>query len=78
MKRLFSGRSMIVPLTLRSCHPESVPEDFTVSFSVFDRRTKLPYNKFTLQSHNISYPLLLQLIFPQFWPQKDEVNVPSI
>jgi hypothetical protein len=45
MKRLFSGRSMIVPLPLCSCHPESVPEDLTVSFSVFDHREQIGVNK---------------------------------
>ena len=58
MKRLFSGKSLIVPPALYSYHPESVPQDLSVSFSVFDHReqigvTKTAIKQSSLYSHTI-------------------------
>ena len=84
MKRLFSGRSMIIPLPLRSYHPKSVPEDLTVSFSVFDHREQISVTKTAIkQSSHYSHTIFLipyswNSFFPQFWPQRNEVNFPSI
>jgi hypothetical protein len=41
MKRLLSGRSVIVPLPLHNYHHKSVPEDLSVSLSVLTTENKL-------------------------------------
>jgi len=61
MKRLFSGRSMIVPPPLCSYHPKSVPEDLSVSFSVFDHREQISVMK-TAIKHSSHYSHTMFLI----------------
>jgi hypothetical protein len=54
------GRSMIVPLPLCSYLPESVPEDLSVSFSLFDHREQISVMKTAIkQSSHYSHTIFL-------------------